>query len=72
MALFKVNTDGSNLVKIVEDKTAGPAITADGQHVLSARAGSALRRRRSDHELRVVPNGKLLTFLGGAGQPTSS
>ena len=33
-ALFKVNTDGSNLVKIVEDNTAGPAITADGQHVI--------------------------------------
>ena len=37
-ALFKVNTDGSNLSKIVEENTAGPAITADGQHVLFTHA----------------------------------
>jgi hypothetical protein len=33
-ALFKVNMDGSNFVKIVPDNTAGPAITPDGEHVL--------------------------------------
>ena len=37
-ALFKVNADGSNLTKIVDENTAGPAITADGQHVLFALA----------------------------------
>ena len=33
-ALFKVNMDGSSLVKLVEENTASPAIMGDGQHVL--------------------------------------
>jgi Tol biopolymer transport system component len=33
-ALNKVNSDGSNLVKLVDENAASPAIMGDGQHVL--------------------------------------